>query len=178
MVYISHPKKFIVTREKEATKSAGNTEAIERELKKLFKKEKSEKDASNGSGDRVVYVAQLRKLDKFKGRPEKPSDPGAEEWIEDAMAACKSKGLSTGDQATYLIEREVLGRGEKISSDSSHIFAVLIRVFGDWDSLPQEQQHFYSYKQKEGEDLVSCSLVLVTESCGLTPHFTLGATHN
>ena len=49
-------------------------------------------------------MTQSRKLDKFKGRPKTPSDPGVDEWIEDAMAACKRKGLSTGDQAAYLIE--------------------------------------------------------------------------
>ena len=36
-----------------------------------------------------------------------------------------------------------------------------MRVFGDGDSLPQLQQQFFSYRQKEGEDLVSCSLHLV-----------------
>ena len=41
------------------------------------------------------------------------------------------------------------------------IFAVLLRVFGDGNSLPQLQQQFFSYRQKEGEDLVSCSLHLV-----------------
>ena len=39
---------------------------------------------------------------------------------------------------------------------------MLIRVFGDGNSLPLQQQQCYSYKQKEGEDLVSCPLALVT----------------
>lgn len=158
-------KSIIINREKEAEKATQNTEAIEKELKKLLKGEKKE---SGEVGDRVVYVAQSRKLDKFKGRPEKTTDPGVEEWIEDAKAACQSKGLGSKDQAAYLIEhlggnarREVLGRGEAVSRDPSQIFAVLLRVFGDGDSLPQQQQQFYSYRQKEGEDLVSCSLALV-----------------
>ncbi|XP_020917147.1 uncharacterized protein LOC110254483 [Exaiptasia diaphana] len=70
--------------------------------------------------------------------------------------------------AAFLVEhlggnarREVLGRGEAVSSDPSKIFAVLIRVFGDGDSLPHQQQQFYSYRQREWEDLVSCFLALV-----------------
>ena len=57
--------------------------------------------------------------------------------------------------------REVTGRGVSVSTDPMKIFAVLLRVFGDGDSLPQIQQQFYSYKQREGEDLVACSLELV-----------------
>ena len=49
---------------------------------------KGGKNESVESGDRVVYVAQSRQLDKLRGRPEKPSDPGEEDWIEDEKAAC------------------------------------------------------------------------------------------
>ncbi|KAK2552973.1 hypothetical protein P5673_025684 [Acropora cervicornis] len=49
----------------------------------------------------------------------------------------------------------------KVKSNPEQIFAVLLRVFGDGDSLPQLQQQFFSYRQKEGEDLVSCSLHLL-----------------
>lgn len=153
----------------EAEKSAQDNEAMERELKKLMKSASAEKESKDESpGDRVVYVDQSRKLDKFRGKPDKPADTVIEDWIEDAKAACQSKGLGTRDQAAYLIEhlggnarREILGRGEEVSTDPSKIFAVLLRVFGDGESLPQQQQQFYSYRQREGEDLVSCSLALV-----------------
>ena len=119
-------------------------------------------------GDRVVYVYQSRKIEKFRGRPEKPSDPGVEDWIADAKAASESRGLGTKEQAAYLIEHlggdarlEILGRGEAVKTDPAQIYAVLLRVFGDGDSLPQLQQLFYSYKQREGENLVTCSLALV-----------------
>lgn len=158
-------KDIIAKREAESIKAAENTEAIEKELKKLLK---SEKDVSAGSGDRVVYVSQSRKIDKFRGRPLKSSDPGVEDWIADAKAACHSRGLGTKEQAAYIIEHlggdarlEVLGRGEAIKTDPSQIFTVLLRVFGDGDSLPQQQQLFYSYKQREGDSLVTCSLALV-----------------
>lgn len=68
----------------------------------------------------------------------------------------------------YLLEhlagearREILGRGDEINANPEQIYALLLRVFGDGDSLPQLQQQFFSYQQKEGEDLVSCSLHLV-----------------
>ena len=56
--------------------------------------------------------------------------------------------------------REIRGGGEgnEIKSNPDQIFAVLLRVFGDGDSLPQLQEQFFSYRQKEVEDLVSCSL--------------------
>lgn len=43
----------------------------------------------------------------------------------------------------------------------SRIFAVLLKVFEDSSNLPQLQQKFYSYRQVDGEDIVSLSLELV-----------------
>ena len=51
----SEEQSVIANQEKESEKAIQNTEAIEKELKKLLKEEKSE---SGGPGDRVVYVAQ------------------------------------------------------------------------------------------------------------------------
>lgn len=96
-------KAVLVDKDNEAKKAVENSEAVERELKKMLKEEKEDKKASGGS-DRVVYVAHSRKLEKFRGRPTKPLDPGVEDRIADAKAACQSKGLSTKDQAAYLIE--------------------------------------------------------------------------
>ena len=115
-----------------------------------------------------MYVTPSRKLERFKGKPAKGTDPSVEEWIEDARATCESTGLKKEQTALFLLEhlagearQEILGRGDEIKSNPEQIFAVLLRVFEDGDSLPQLQQQFFSYRQKEGEDLVSCSLHLV-----------------
>ena len=115
-----------------------------------------------------MYVTPSQKLERFKGKPAKGPDTSVEEWIEDARATCESKGLKKDQSALFLLEhlageagREILGRGDEIKSNSDQIFAALLRVFEDGDSLPQLQQQFFSYRQKEGEDLVSCSLHLV-----------------
>ena len=157
-------KLALAKKEKEAQETAENLGAVEQELKNLLKQSKDE----SVKGEGVVYVTQSRKLERFKGRPVKTTDPTVEEWIEDAKASSDSKGLTKEQTALYLLEhlagearREILGRGDEIKSKPEQIYAVLLRVFGDGDSLPQLQQQFFSYRQKEGEDLVSLSLHLV-----------------
>ena len=116
---------------------------------------------------RTVYISPGRKLERFIGRPEKGSDPSAEDWIEDAQMVMASKNLREGEQVAFLLEhlggkarREILGRGAEVK-DPLRIFAVLLKVFGDSSNLPQLQQKFYSYRQADGEDIVSLSLELV-----------------
>ena len=157
-------KLALVKKEKEAQETAENLGAVEQELKHLLKQPKNE----SVKGEGVVYVAQSRKLERFRGRPVKTTDPTVKEWIEDAKASSDSKGLTKEQTSLYLIEhlagdarREILGRGDEIKSNPEQIYAVLLRVFGDGDSLPQLQQQFFSYRQREGEDLVSLSLHLV-----------------
>ena len=111
-------------------------------------------------------MTQSRKLETFKGRPVKTTDPTVKEWIKDAKASSDSKGLTKEKTALSLLghlagegRREILGgRGAEIKSKPEQIYAVLLRVFGAGDSLPQLQQQLFSYRQKEGEDLVSLSL--------------------
>ena len=148
-------KAALVKKDEEAGKVAENMDAVENELKKLLKQEKvdSTEPGTDGVKERVVYVSQSRKLERFRGRPAKPSDP----MVEDARATCDSKGLTKEQGALYLIEhlagearREILGRGDAVKQKPEEIFTILLRVFGDGDSLPQLQQQFFSYRQKEG----------------------------
>ncbi|KAK3754208.1 hypothetical protein QZH41_003310 [Actinostola sp. cb2023] len=44
------------------------------------------------------------KLEWFRGKPERASDLSVEEWIDDARAACASRGLASKEQAAYLVE--------------------------------------------------------------------------
>ena len=112
-----------------------------------------------------IYVA-TRKLDRFKDRPEKFEDPTVEDWVADARNHLLARNL-TGQAAVACVKEhlsgkarlEILGRGS--DDDPEKIFATLLRVFGDGDQLPQLQQKFYSYSQKEGEDLITCSLKLL-----------------
>ena len=155
-------KLALAKKEKDARETAENLGAVEQELKQLLKQSKDE----SVKGEGVVYVTQSRKLETFKGRPVKTTDPTVEEWIKDAKASSDSKGLTKEQTALYLLghlagegRREILGgRGAEIKSKPEQIYAVLLRVFGAGDSLPQLQQQLFSYRQKEGEDLVSLSL--------------------
>ena len=153
-------KLALTKKEVEAQQTAANIELMELELKKLLKQSKDENAEGKGPGEEkehVVYVTPSRKLERFKGKPVKGTDPSVEEWIEDARATCESKGLKKEQTALFLLEhlagearQEILGRGDEIKSNPEQIFAVLLRVFGDGDSLPQLQQQFFSYRQKEG----------------------------
>lgn len=164
-------KLALAKKEEEVHKTAVSVEAVEGELKQLLKQTKDACEQGKGPGgekEHLVYVTPSRKLERFKGKPVRGTDLSVEEWIEDAKAICESKGLSKEQTALFLLEhlagearREILGRGDEVKGNPEHIFAVLLRVFGDGDSLPQLQQQFFSYRQKEGEDLVSCSLHLV-----------------
>ncbi|XP_033127984.1 uncharacterized protein LOC117125564, partial [Anneissia japonica] len=58
--------------------------------------------------------------------------------------------------------KEINGRGKEVGEDAEKILAVLLRVFGDGNTLPQLQQRFFSYKQMPQQDLLSCSLELVS----------------
>ena len=82
--------KLALAKEKEAQETDENVGAGEQELKQLLKQSKDE----SVKGEGVVYVTQSRKLERFKGRPVKTTDPTVEEWIEDAKASGDSKGLT------------------------------------------------------------------------------------
>ena len=88
-------KLALAKKEEEAQKTAGNIELMELELKKLLKQAKDESVEEKGpveGKEHVVYVTPSRKLERFKGRPAKGTDPSVEEWLEDAKATCESKG--------------------------------------------------------------------------------------
>lgn len=160
MQEIAKLKALVAEKQDLADKAEKDAEIAEREIKKVLRKE-------NEVQKSVLYV-NSRKLERFRGKPEHANDLTIEDWIQDAKAACASRGLTEKEQAAFLIEHlagsaryEVIGRGEEVMNNPTQIFMILTRVFGDGDSLPQLQQQFYSYKQKEGDDLIKCSLDLV-----------------
>ena len=88
-----------------------------------------------------IYVA-ARKLDRFKDRPEKASDPSVEDWVADMRNHLTARNL-TGAAAVACIKEhltgkarlEIIGRGD--NDDPEKILSTLLRVFGDGDLLPQ-----------------------------------------
>lgn len=129
---------------------------------------RDERSGASTARERMVYLTQPRRLERFRGKPEKSSDVTVEEWVEDAEAMLATRQLDSRDKAAFLIEhlagearREVCGRGDKIREDPKEIFSVLTKVFGDGDGLSQLQQRFFAYRQGERESLVTCSLRLV-----------------
>ena len=131
-----------------------------------------------------VYVTSNRRLERFRDKPEKTSDPEINEWIEDVRSQLSVRKLDTKGQALFVIDhlagkarQEILGRGGPTIGDPEKIFVVLRKIFGIGEELPHLQQLFYSYQQKEKESLLDCSLELLTiynRICQLDPTFETG----
>ncbi|XP_071821167.1 uncharacterized protein [Apostichopus japonicus] len=115
-----------------------------------------------------MYISHDRRLERFKDRPQKPGDQTIAEWVADVRRQMASRGMTMGEQPAYILDhlagkarKEIVGRGDAITKDAEKIFQVLLKVFGDGESLALLQQQFFSYRQREEEDLVTCSLELV-----------------
>lgn len=114
-----------------------------------------------------IYMANARKLDRFRDRPSKSGDPSVHEWVADVKGVLASRPMKAEEKCAFVIEhlagkarQEILGRGDSVT-DCNVIFTILTKVFGDGDTLPQLLQRFYAYVQKDTEDILSCSLALV-----------------
>ena len=125
-------------------------------------------EAKTGVHPQTIYVKQPRGIDRFRDKPEKASDLTIEEWVSDVKSHLRNVNWHKQDQAAFIIQhlagkarREIQGWGEAVCQGPDKIFECLIKIFGDGDTLPQLQQRFFSYQQKEKEDLLSCSLELV-----------------
>ncbi len=132
------------------------------ELKKVL--EEAKKKATS-----TVFVSQGRRLDVFKDRPSKPEDMSVRDWIVDVRGQLALRQRTPKEEAAFIKDhlggnarQEILGRGESVSNNPEKILQILERVFGDGDTLPQLQQRYFSYRQHPNEDLLSCSLGLVT----------------
>ncbi len=153
----------------EVVDKTGGLEDLIKELERL-RTQVQQQDTwirKNSDINKPVFVAAGRRLDRFRGKPERPTDCNVREWISDVRAQAQSRQLSDKDFAALLIEnlggaarQEILGRGESVQHNPEKIIQVLVRVFGEGDQLPQVQQKFYGYKQTD-EDLICCSLQLV-----------------
>jgi len=124
------------------------------------------KAQASSAKQETLYVSQPRRVDRFRDRPEKVSDPSIQEWVADARASMDARKLGGMERRAFLIEnlggkarQEILGRGDSL--DGEEILTILVKVFGEGDTLPQVQQKFFAYQQGDGEDLLACSLALV-----------------
>ena len=121
------------------------------------------------SVERPIYVTPAQRIDKFRGQPHKPGDAAVYEWVADARGLLatvhtipqESKAALLIDNLGGRARQEIVGRGTETSNSPDAIFQILLTVFGDGDLLPQLQQRFFSYLQREGETLVTCSLSLL-----------------
>ena len=116
---------------------------------------------------RPVYISTSRKCDRFRDKPERQSEPTILEWVSDIKAQMESRNIPEQERPAFIIDhlagkarQEIVGRGEAIRNDAAAIFATLVKVFGDGDTLAQLQQRFFSFRQGD-EDLLTCSLQLV-----------------
>ena len=153
-----------------ADAAASKTDAAETrsELDQLIAHQRTADVTGLPSTTSRVYVAQSRRLDRFRGRPTSNNDPTVSEWIGDVKGQFSGRHLTTPEsQAAFVIEhlagkarQEIQGRGGDLLKSPDSIFTVLNQIFGDDNNLEQLQSAFYSFKQTK-EDLVECSLELV-----------------
>ena len=115
-----------------------------------------------------VFVNHGRKVTVFRDRPTSSSDPSVDEWITDAERQIAVRKLSGPDATAFVVEhlsgrarQEVLGRGLDRQRHED-IFKVLKAIFGDGLTLGQLRSRFFSYRQQPGDDVVTCSLELVS----------------
>ena len=115
-----------------------------------------------------IYISPGRRLEVFQGKPTRPTDHSARDWAASMRAQLELRGMTSKDGAAFIKEhlagdarREILGRGKVVSEGPVQILDILIKVFGDGNTLPQLQQQFYSFQQGNGQDILGCSLQLL-----------------
>ncbi|XP_072013232.1 uncharacterized protein [Amphiura filiformis] len=160
--------------EKKRIKAKEETDEARKELKKVMEEAKK-------TSAPPVYVSRGRRLDIFKDKPTKAGDISIQDWIVDVRGQLALRSRTPKESAAFIKDylsgnarKEILGRGSEIGDNPEKILKVLEKVFGDGDTLPQLQQRFFSYKQTSGEDLLACSLGLVTlydRICTLDPTY-------
>ena len=154
-------EKRLSDEEKKAAEAREETDEAKKELKKVMEEAKKAQPQ--------VYVSHGRRLEIFKGRPVKPGDITVQDWIVDVNGQLALRPRTQKEAAAFIKDhlggdarKEILGRGSEVGDNPQKIMAVLEKVFGDGDTLPQLQQRYFSYKQGPHEDLLACSLGLVT----------------
>jgi hypothetical protein len=126
------------------------------------------KNQDKGDDRKPLVILPSQRLDKFRGPPEKSTDPSVREWVADVRATAEIRKLTDADFSSLILShlggkarQEIAGRGDDVKKKPEDILAILLNVFGDLDQrLPVLQQRFYAYQQ-EGEDILTCSLTLV-----------------
>lgn len=160
--------------ELEAVKEALEAEKLKTAQMKA-KLEQQESDDSSVSSPaenppmmKRMYISHDRRLERFKDKPQKPGESSVTEWVADVKGQIASRNLPPEDQPAFILDhlagkarREIVGRGKDAMKSAEAIFQVLLKVFGEGESLALLQQRFFSYKQREDEDLLTCSLELV-----------------
>jgi FAD/FMN-containing dehydrogenase len=128
---------------------------------------KQTKESEGMHGSKPLIVLSSRRIERFRDKPEKTTDPTIQEWVADVRNQAAAKKLEPVEYAAFIRDhlggkarQEIAGRGSSLESKPEETLSVLLQVFGDGYSLPMLQQQFYAYKQEE-EDILTCSLKLV-----------------
>ena len=117
----------------------------------------------------VAVIPMQRRLERFRGHPDKSSDPAVQEWVADARAILRSYQGTDEDKASFLLQHltgnarvEISARPE-VEKDPIKILDTITKTFGDGvdDDLPKLQERFYTFRQEPSMDLLACSLELV-----------------
>ena len=143
--------------------------SIIKDQKEMIQLQEAElkKKVENDPSVKPLVMMSSRRVERFRDKPEKSTDPSIREWVADMRSQADSRKLNAMEFASFLVDniggkarQEIVGRGDDIKGDPEKIIAVLLEVFGDGCTLPILQQRFYAYRQAD-EDLVACSLNMV-----------------
>ena len=107
-----------------------------------------------GRGDEIMDLARKARQEII----------GRGDEVMDLARKARQEIIGRGDEVMDLARKarqEIIGRGDEVMGDPEQIFQIMLRVFGDGDTLSQLQQRFFSYRQDTYEDLESCSLKLL-----------------
>ena len=114
-----------------------------------------------------IYVSS-RRMERFSDRPTSLSGVSVLDWIADMKSYLASHPMPVSQQTAVVMghlagraRQEIQGRGSSVK-DPATVFSILLSVFGDGDTLGQLRTKFYGYQQSTSENLLSCSLELLS----------------
>jgi len=165
--------KVMATTEEELAEVKRAQEELKKELDEarlqLRVAQEVERKMAAQSAKPVTVMPMQRRLERFKGHPDKLSDPTVQEWVADARAVLATYQGEKKDKASFLLQHlagnarvEIRAR-PAVEDDPERILDIIERTFGDGDGddLPKLQEKFYTFRQESSMDLLACSLELV-----------------
>ena len=123
--------------------------------------------ALQGVGQAPTPTATIS-LPRIFGRPQSPSDPTIDEWLDTFDVFARRCCVPEGERAVLLLDylggcakEEALCYPDEVRRDFGVLVSLLQRVFGPWETVTSLYADFYSRMQSVGETLAEFSRALI-----------------